>query len=72
MLHHHATQKVTAHIPAELLHDAQAITGKGITETIKIALSQLTRADAYEDLRKLRGKIQFSINVEQLRDEDNK
>lgn len=63
----HQTQKITAHIPTSLLHEAQAVTGKGITETLKIALSQLARANAYEDLRKMRGKIKFSIDLEELR-----
>jgi len=58
------TQKVTAHIPVNLLHEAQLVTGKGITETIKIALNHLARANAYEDLRKMRGKIKFSIDLE--------
>jgi len=63
------TQKVTAHIPSHLLHEAQAITGKGITETLKIALVQLSRANTYEDLRKMRGKVKFSINLDELRKE---
>ena len=61
------TQKITAHLPVDLLHEAQAATGKGITETLKIALDQLTRANAYEDLRKMRGKVKFSIDVDELR-----
>lgn len=61
------TQKITAHIPTNLLHEAQHVTGKGITETIKIALLQLSRANAYEDLRKMRGKIKFSIDLDELR-----
>lgn len=69
----HHTQKITAHIPVELLHEAQAVTGKGITETLKIALIQLARSNAYDDLRKMRGKIKFSINLEDLRkDRDEK
>ncbi len=64
---HEQTQKVTAHIPVNLLHDAQVATGKGITETIKIALSQLSHASAYEALRKMRGKVKFSIDLEELR-----
>lgn len=60
-------QKITAHIPASLLHDAQSVTGKGITETLKIALTRLAQANAYEDLRKMRGKVQFSIDVAELR-----
>jgi len=61
------TQKITAHIPINLLQEAQAATGKGITETIKIALSQLAHAGAYEALRKMRGKVKFSIDLEDLR-----
>ena len=68
MLHSHIqTQKITAHLPVDLLHEAQAATGKGITETLKIALDQLTRANAYEDLRKMRGKVKFSIDIDELR-----
>jgi len=61
------TQKITAHIPVHLLHEAQHVTGKGITETIKIALLQLSRANAYESLRKMRGKVKFSIDLDELR-----
>lgn len=61
------TQKVTAHLPVSLLHEAQEVTGKGITETLKIALAQLARANAYDDLRKMRGKVKFSIDLEELR-----
>jgi hypothetical protein len=64
---HERTQKITAHIPVNLLHQAQAATKKGITETLKIALSQLARANAYEALHKMRGKIAFSIDIEDLR-----
>ncbi len=66
---HEQTQKVTAHIPVNLLHEAQIATGKGITETIKIALGQLAHASAYEALRKMRGKIKFSIELESLRED---
>ena len=66
------TQKVTAHIPVNLLHEAQSITGKGVTETLKIALAQLARANAYDDLRKMRGKIKFSIDLKELRKDKEK
>ena len=64
---HEQTQKITVHIPVNLLHEAQAATGKGITETLKIALGQLARTKAYEDLRKMRGKVKFSIDLDELR-----
>lgn len=66
---HTDTQKITAHLPVDLLHEAQTITGKGITETLKIALNHLARANAYEGLRKMRGSISFSINIEKLRED---
>ncbi len=64
---HEQMQKVTAHIPVNLLQEAQSVTGKGITETLKIALGQLARAHAYEELRNMRGKVNFSIDVKELR-----
>jgi hypothetical protein len=66
---HERTQKITAHISTNLLHEAQAVTGKGITETLKIALAQLARSNAYEDLRKMRGKVKFSIDLKELRED---
>jgi hypothetical protein len=48
-------QKVTACLPVNLLREAQSVTGKDITETLKIALSQLVRANVYEGLQKMRG-----------------
>ncbi len=69
---HEQTQKITAHIPVHLLHEAQSATGKGITETLKIALGQLTHASAYENLRKMRGKIKFSIDLKNLRKDRSK
>jgi hypothetical protein len=68
---HAETQKITAHIPTHLLHDAQEITGKGITETIKAGLEQLTRMQTYENLRHWRGKVKFSINLSELRKDKN-
>lgn len=61
MLQSH-TQKITAHLPVDLLHNAQLVTGRGITETLKIALAQLARHKAYDDLRSMRGKVKFSID----------
>lgn len=67
------THRVTAYIPKKLLLDAQKVTGKGITETLKEGLQKLAVAKAYKDVQKLRGKIQFSLDLDELRkdkDED--
>ena len=37
-------QKITAHVPADVLRRAQAATGKGITETVRLGLDLLARA----------------------------
>lgn len=66
-MQHPQTQKVTAHLPVELLKEAQAVTGKGLTETLKIALIQLSQAHAYDGLRQMRGKVSFTININELR-----
>ena len=51
------TQKITATLPKELLHNVQAMTGLGITETLKEALEQYARTKVYENLRQCRGKF---------------
>jgi len=61
------TQKVTAHLPAELLRRAQEMTGKGITETLKRGLEELTTTEAYRRLRALRGRVRLAIDLEELR-----
>ena len=67
MIMHTDTQKITAHIPVELLNKAQAVTSKGITETIKIGLEQISRQGAYRNIRNMRGKYQFDIDIAELR-----
>ena len=61
------THKITAHLPVDLLRRAQEVTGQGVTETLKRGLEELTTADAYRRLRALRGKLKFSIDLEELR-----
>lgn len=62
-------QKITAHIPERLLREAQNVTHAGITATIKVALEQLARANAYEALRDLKGGVKFTINLGDLRED---
>ena len=61
------TQKVTAHLPAELLRRAQEMTGEGITETLRRGLEELTTTEAFRRLRALRGQVQLSVDLEELR-----
>ena len=62
-------RKVTVELPADLLERAQKSTGLGITATIRTGLSLVAARRAYEGLRKRRGKVVFSIDLERLRDD---
>ncbi|MFI4957114.1 MAG: hypothetical protein ACHQAX_07910 [Gammaproteobacteria bacterium] len=64
-MQHPQTQKVTANLPIDLLKKAQEITGMGLTETIKIALMQLSQFQVYDNLRKMRGMVEFTIEKEE-------
>lgn len=61
------TRKITAHIPVALLESAQAITGAGVTETVRMALEEMKRHKVYEDFQKLRGTYTFSLDLNELR-----
>ena len=60
-------KKVTVMLPADLLERATMATGKGITPTIREGLEAMAASHAYEGLRRLRGKVKLSINVDDLR-----
>lgn len=65
-----AAKKITIHVPADLLRRAQKVTGQGITPTIRSALEVVAASKAYDDLRRLRGRVKFSVTVEDLRHEE--
>jgi hypothetical protein len=62
-------RKVTVEIPERLLRDAQKTTGKGVTATIRQGLRLVAASRSYDELRKLRGKIAFSIDLAELRED---
>ena len=61
------TQKITTHVPAELLRKARRATGKGITETVRLGLGMVASSRAAAELRRLRGKVRLKIDLEELR-----
>ena len=63
----HELKKVTLMLPVDLLARATAATGKGITPTVREGLEAMAASGAYEGLRRLRGKIKLTINVDDLR-----
>jgi hypothetical protein len=62
-----AARKVTVEIPDELLRKAQRSTGEGVTATIRRGLELVAAGRAYDDLRRLRGRVKFSVDWKRLR-----
>ncbi len=60
-------RKITVHIEAELLARAQHASGAGVTETVRKGLELLAARDAYQQMSQLRGKVKFSIYLNELR-----
>jgi len=60
-------QKVTVNVPADLLLRAQDSTHKGITETIRLGLELVAASQAYDRLRRLRGKVKIRLDLKELR-----
>jgi len=62
-------RKITVQVPQEDLRRAQELTGEGVTETVRAALKRLAEVQAQHEARKLRGTYQFSIDLDELRED---
>jgi post-segregation antitoxin (ccd killing protein) len=62
-------QKITIYIPKDLLATARKASHNNITETIKSGLQLLIAEKACENLRKMRGKGKFTIDLKKLRED---
>jgi hypothetical protein len=60
-------RKITAFVPTELLETAQAFTGEGVSETLRIALERLARAEWCDQMLALRGQVQIEVDLVELR-----
>ncbi len=63
-------KKLTILVPQDLLKRAQRATKSGATPTVRKGLETLAAQDAYERLRKLRGKVKFGLTWQELRGEE--
>lgn len=63
------TKKVTVVLPADLLAKACRSYGDGITPTIRRGLELLAAGPANDRLRRLRGKVRFSVDLRALRED---
>ena len=66
-----AMRKITVEIPEELLQEAQRYTGKGITSTIRHGLKLAAAGSAYAKIRSMRGKVKFSLSLDEIRKDRN-
>jgi hypothetical protein len=64
-----AARKVTVELPSDLLRRAQRSSGEGITSTIRRGLELVAAGQAYRDLRRLKGRVSFSIDLDALRED---
>ena len=62
-------RKITVRVSDELLARAQMIAAAGITEAVRRGLELPANSEAYEAVRKLRGKVRFSIDLGDLRED---
>jgi hypothetical protein len=62
-------RKITVEVPSELLAKAQRASGHGITQTVREGLALIAASQAYEELRRLRGKVQFSRKWTELKED---
>jgi len=62
-------KKITVQIPEGLLKKAQKASGLGITPTIRQGLQLVAAGSAYGKLRRLKGKVKFSLDLKALRED---
>jgi hypothetical protein len=64
-----ANRKITVEVPDTLLQRAQEASGKGVTATVRDGLRLMAAAQAYRELRRLRGKVKLSLDLDRLRED---
>ena len=63
------TQKITIEVPTDLLDEARAATGEGVTATVREGLRILASRQAQREFMKLRGTLKVSSNLDELRED---
>ncbi len=62
-------KKITIEVNEELLKEAQAQTGRGVSETVRRGLQLLAAAYSFQQLRNMKGKVKFSKTLDELKDD---
>ena len=63
------TQKITIEVSTELLEEARAATGEGVTATVREGLKILASRRAQREFMKLRGKVKLPVDLDRLRED---
>jgi hypothetical protein len=63
------TRKIAVEVSEDLLEKTQVFTGEDITETVREGLKRLASIRAQHELRKLRGTFQFTVDLNELRED---
>lgn len=63
------TKKLTIEVSEDLLERATAVSGQGITPTIRRGLELVAASGTYARLRSLKGKVKFGIKLSELRED---
>ena len=62
-------RKITVEVPEDLLEKAMESSGEGITRTVRRGLTLVAAGRAYDELRRLRGKVKFGLDLAALRED---
>ena len=60
-------KKVTVNLPENLLKKSQALSHKGITETLIIGLEEVIRRHQLSALANLKGNVKFDLDLKKTR-----
>jgi hypothetical protein len=64
----HATRRVTANLPLELLEKARRVTGQSITGTLVQGLELVRRSAAADKAARLKGRLKLDVDLEVSRE----
>ena len=62
-------QKITVNVPEDVLADALAVTGEGITQTVREGLLRIARSRVYKKLGRMHGSSNIDLDIEALRED---
>lgn len=60
-------RKITVNVPADVLDEATRVTGRGVTATVIEGLEELRKKGMRTALRRLKGRVRFSPDLDETR-----